>query len=303
MNDFRAALDRELGAPPRCAVDVDAVIERQRTRGRLRVAVLVGSAAAAVAGLVVGMMALIGVAVPPGTSSTGSAGEDSVPPAPSAPHPGCTPPARPSPTPSPSPWITGDPTPTAAPNRPDPALPAGAGPRLTTALKAAVRAAVGRPKVAGSNWGTVRRPLEFNTGPCDPKDFREYMAAASVLTRTEPRVHLGDMFVIVTVVGTRAGPDAPVRTRCRGADVVPEPNETACQVSRGPRGESVLAVTWHGDRQGMPPATWHDVTVSKPDGTLVTLHCGGAGPDHPTPPVTVTQLIAIGLDPRLTLAD
>jgi hypothetical protein len=63
----------------------------------------------------------------------------------------------------------------------------------------------------------------------------------------------------------------------------------------------VVAATWHGGRQGTPEATWHDVTISKPNGTVVTVSCGGAGPSHPAPPFTVGQLIKIGLDPLLTL--
>jgi hypothetical protein len=101
--------------------------------------------------------------------------------------------------------------------------------------------------------------------------------------------------VQVTAVSSGPGPGFP--TRC----TTPVENQTACTASRGPHGETVVAVTWHGDRQGTPAAIWYDVTITKPDGTLVTLHSGGAGPAHPTPSVTIAQLIKIGVDPRLTL--
>jgi len=296
VNDLKATLDAEIGEPPRSTVDVDAVVARERLLRRLRLAGAAAAASMAVAGLVAGTLALVGVAGPAGTS-TGGAPPSGSPGLPiGTPKGAHCPPPPPSPSQSPSPWVTGDPAPTAPPRTPPAGLPAGAAPRLTTALAAAVRHAVGTPKLGRSSWGISRRPLEFGGGPCHPTDFDGYMASASILTPTGPAVRLGDLFVIVTVA------DPSARTACTGSGSnAPAPNETSCTASRGPRGELVVAATWSGDRQGTPPATWHDVTVSKPDGTLVTVHCGGSGPAQPNPPLTIAQLIEIGLNPGLSL--
>jgi len=300
VNDLKATLDAEIGEPPRSTVDVDAVIARERLLRRLRLAGVAGAASMAVAGLVAGTVALVGVAGPASTSTGGAppSGSPGLPiGTPTGAH--CPPPPpsqAASRSPTPSPWVTGDPAPTAAPRTPPAGLPAGAAPRLTTALAAAVRHAVGTPKLGRSSWGISRRPLEFGGGPCHPTGFDGYMASASILTPTGRAVRLGDLFVIVTV----AEPSA--RTACTGSgNNAPAPTETSCTASRGPRGEVVVAATWSGDRQGTPLATWHDVTISKPDGTLVTVHCGGSGPARPNPPLTIAQLIEIGLNPGLSL--
>jgi hypothetical protein len=293
VNEFKAALDAEIGEPPASTVDVDAVVARQRRWAWVRLAGTGGGAVLAVAGLVAGMAALTGGAPSGGTATAVPAASRSTS---TSPQPTC--PSRPhraSPTASPSPWITDQAVPTARPSSPGRPLPVGAAPRLTASLKAAVQAEAGALRLTNSRWGALPRPLEFNRGPCEPENSDQYMAAAAILTASGPRIRRGDVFVLMSFDSSQASAECPT------TDGTQPDARASCQESHGRGGAVIVASSWYGDRQGTPPATWYDVTISKPDGTVVQLHCGGAGPTRPTPPLTIAQLIAIGEHPGLTL--
>jgi hypothetical protein len=299
MNDMKDVLDRELLDTPPSKVDVDVVMLRERRRGRRLRAGAAGSAAVAVVGLIAGITVLSplgtggGVAGPGRVSSSGPAPGTKAPSA-----------ARGSTAPAPSGSPTSWPLPkcppgtnmeVAAPEGQRP-LPVGAGPRLTATLIKAVHAVVGDPRLADSRWGSVDRPLVFSGGPCDPK-YAEYMAAAAVLGPSGTR--LGDLTVFLT------WDDGSERKACRQAPWVgPEAEvpELACVQRAGPRGEKVVAGTRRIGKQGTAMAIWNDVTITRRDGTVVLIEAGGAGPNQPNPPFTVNQLIAIGLNPGLTLS-
>jgi hypothetical protein len=308
MNELKDALDRVLRDPPPSAVDVDAVLVRERRRGRRLRAAAAGSAAVAAAGLITGITVLS----PLGTGGGVAGRTASVPvanpgrPPSSAPAPGNRAPsaAHGIPVPTlltPSSGRTSWPLPkcppgtdmeVAAPEGQRP-LPVGRGPRLTAALTKAVHAVAGNPRLADSRWGSVDRPLVFSGGPCDPK-YARYMASAAVLGPSGAR--LGDLTVLLD------WDNGSERKACRPLPEGQGEPELACVERVGPRGEKVVAVTQRLGKQGSATAIWYDVTITRPDGTVVLVNGGGAGPGQPTPPFTVNQLIAIGLDPGLTLS-
>jgi hypothetical protein len=300
MSNLKDALDREMPDAPPSTVDVDAVMLRERRRGRRLGAGAAGSAAVAVAGLVAGVVVLV-----PSASGGSVAGRQvSVP----AANPGPATPATPTTAPdgkapagtkastSPTSWPPpkcppGTDMTVAAPEGQRP-LPVGRGPQLTAALTRAVHAAAGNPRLADSRWGSVDQPLVFSGGPCDPK-YAEYMASAAVLGPSGAR--RGDLTVFLEW-------DEGGETKsCHEPVIEGDVPHLACVERTGPRGEKVVAVTRRVGKQGSPTAIWYDVTITRPGGTVVLVNAGGTGPSQPNPPFTVEQLIAIGLDPGLTL--
>jgi hypothetical protein len=307
MSDLRTQLDQEIGDAPPSRLDIDAVIGRERRRARRLRAGAGGAAAMAVAGLVAGVVGLTSV-----TAGTADGGADPAASAGAAPQdrPGQScPSGRPAAVPPPDVaegrvaaqvdrvgmlWVHAR-----AGARQEP-LPVGAGPRLTIALRAAVRAAAGTPRLTGSEWGSVPQPLVFNAGPCDRLYPGQYLATATVRNATGARI--GDLSVGLSYNFVSPEPKSGARAACDWPKAAWDKPDLACVERTGPRGETVVAATWRGKRLGepLPGATEHDITVVRGDGTVVQVTAGGAG-SRTSAPFTVDQLIAIGLDPGLIL--
>lgn len=262
MSDLRNQLDAAMGDPPRSTVDVDAIVRRQRRTGRLRVAGAAGATAAVLAGVTAGAVALSGTA--PARLPSGSGPATATAAAPTT---------GPATTPT---------TPRCADGRPASGLPPGAGPRLTTALQAAVRAEIGRTKLYPfDDNGTARAPLRFFGGPCDPQERNrgEYLAVA----KFGPRL-LDPMLDVYVQTSTL--------TLC---------NERRCDERTGPGGELIQSVTERGEFQATQEVR-AVVVVTKPDGTVVQLLAFTQDRTTGQPPLTVAQLIRIGLSPGLSLS-
>jgi hypothetical protein len=287
MNELRDALERELRDTPPSGVDIESVLRRERRRGRWLRAAAVGSAAVAVAGVISGITVLNpfgagnGAAVP----TAGAARPSTAVPTPSESN---TAPAWPLPKCPPGTDMS-----MAAPDGKQP-LPVGRGPRLTTALTRAVHAAAGNPRLAGSRWGSVHRPLVFSGGPCDPR-YAEYLASAAVLGPSGTRI--GDLTVYMEWEQWGEG-----ATSCREAPADTDHPNLACVERTGPHGEKIVAVTRRIGLQSTPVAIWYELYITRPGGTVVNVAAGGSGPGQPNPPFSIEQLIAIGLDPGLTLS-
>jgi hypothetical protein len=292
MNELRDALERELPDMPPSSVDIESVLRRERRRGRWLRAAAAGTAAVAVAGLISGITVLNPLGA--GGASRGAAGPTAGPGRPAgpvqAPSGGdrSTAPSWPLPKCPPGTAMS-----MAAPEGKQP-LPVGRGPRLTAALTRAVHAVAGNPRLAASRWGSVRRPLVFSGGPCDPH-YAEYMATAAVLGPSGTRT--GDLMVSMEWEQWGESP-----TSCREAPADTGIPNLACVERTGPHGEKIVAVTRRIGKQSTAVAIWYDVFITSPGGSVVFIDAGGSGPSQPNPPFSIDQLIAIGLDPGLTLS-
>jgi hypothetical protein len=121
-----------------------------------------------------------------------------------------------------------------------------------------------------------------------------FMAAAS----TTEKARKGNVWAIVTRLGGNATP----ATECSPP---PERTEGSCHRRTGPHGETIVEETLI--LPGGP--TVNRVNVTKPDGTGVLVEAQntardakqGDAPDMPSPPLSLSQLAEVGLDPGLTL--
>jgi hypothetical protein len=281
--------DAAIGETPPSTVDVDAVLERERHRARVRRVVNPWTTAGAgVAAVAVGAVLVLtpgsGTAVVPGAAGTPSA-----------------PPSAP-----PSPDSCGfDPRPTGAPI---PEKSAVAANRLTPVLTAAVqqRVAAGTQLSAHAQGeypkGSQHGPLTFyhvfsapvpHDGACSGgEDY--FMAAAT--TADGPRK--GNVWAIVTRLGGMSAP----QTECSKP---PELAQGSCERKTGPHGEIVVESTF--TFPGGP--TVNDTNVTKPDGTGVIVESQNVAesaklagpPEMPSPPLSLAQLTEVALDPGLTL--
>lgn len=287
MNDLSNQLDAAMGDPPRSTVDLDRIVARQRRAGRLRVAGAGGATAAVLAGVLAGAVALTGTgpgpaAVTPGAAPTTTAVRPPSAPAPSAPT--CPGASSPAPSQAPSPGV-GTYPPTGSPGPDDGYVPPppGAEGRLTAALKAAVRAEIGRTKLYPyDDDGYLRKPLEFFGGPCDPEPrFRNDYTAVAVF---------GPRPLTSPIMSVYAQTDE--RSTCT--------DDPACRVTRGPGGEVIRSISAYGDFQGRNQFRAF-VAITKPDGTTLQLFASTPGGPSVRPPLSVAQLTRIGLTPGLTL--
>jgi hypothetical protein len=280
--------DEAIGAVPPSTVDVDAVLDRERRRARVRrVANPWTAAGAGVAAVAVGAALVF---VPGGSGGTavvpGASGTPSAPPAPES--------------------CEMDPRPTGPPLSRNPAVVAG---RLTPVLKAAVqqRVAAGTRLTAHADGeypkGTQHGPLTFyhvfstpvleDGGVCSGgEDY--FMAAAT--TADGPR--RGNVWAMVTRLGGLYGPP----TECSNP---PNDMTGSCSKTTGPHGEIVVESTMTSP--GGP--TVDRSTVTKPDGTGVIVEAQNVAgsakqhgePEMPAPPLSLAQLTEVALDPGLTL--
>ncbi|EOD67671.1 hypothetical protein, partial [Amycolatopsis vancoresmycina] len=220
-------------------------------------------------------------------------------PAPSVVQPGAAPPPS-------SDGCGLDPRPTGAPLREK--APAVAD-RLTAALTDAVRQRVAPGTTLGVHptgqypKGTQHGPLAFfhvfsalvaqEGGVCSGgEDY--FMAAAS----TSEKARKGNVWAIVTRLGGNAAPAA----ECQQA---PRDTQSTCHRRTGPHGETIVEETLTLPRG----ATVNRVDVTKPDGTGLTVEAENTArdaklddaPDMPSPPLSLTQLAEVALDPGLTL--
>ncbi|SFW91776.1 hypothetical protein [Amycolatopsis australiensis] len=277
--------DAVMGAVPPSTVDVDAVVDRERRRARVRRVVNPWTAAGAgVAAVVVGAALVFAPADPGRAVMPGSA-----PPSPSA-DPCAV---------NPFPPQTGAPI----PERPDVAAH-----RLTGVLTAAVQQRVTpgtrlQPHAQGEYpKGEQHGPLTFyhvfsarvrHERTCSGgEDY--FMAAAT--TADGPRK--GNVWAIVTRLGGNATP----ATECGPP---PEGAQGSCDRTSGPHGETIVAQTFTSPGE----ATVNQVDVAKPDGTGVIVEAENVAdsakkripPDMPSPPLSLAQLTEVALDPALTL--
>ncbi|SEF37043.1 hypothetical protein SAMN05421837_112154 [Amycolatopsis pretoriensis] len=282
----REQFDAAIGAVPVSTVDVEAVLDRERRRARVRrVAIPWTAAGAGVAAVVVGAAFVF---------APGERGTVLVPANP--------PPASPDPCAvSPFPPQTGPPI----PEKTDVAAN-----RLTGVLTAAVQQKVAygtklQPHAEGEYpKGKQHGPLTFfhvfsaqvaHDGYCSGGE--DYFLAAAT-TAEGPRK--GNIWAIVTRLGGHATP----ATECGDP---PENMQQSCERKAGPHGEIVVEETLSSPGQ----ATFNRTNVTKLDGTGVMVEAQNVaddakknhpdGPDMPSPPLSLAQLTDIALDPGLTL--
>ncbi|WIX88391.1 hypothetical protein [Amycolatopsis sp. DG1A-15b] len=277
--------DAAIGVVPPSTVDVEAVLDRERRRARVRrVANPWTAAGAGVAAVAAGAVLVLA----PGG------------PAPSVVQPG----AASTPPPSPE-GCSRDPRPTGAPLREKTDVVAD---RLTTALTDAVRQRLAAGTTLGVHTlgqypkGTQHGPLAFyhvfsapvaKDSTCSGgEDY--FMAAASTTEKT----HKGNVWAIVTRLGGSAGP----ATECSPP---PEKMQGSCDRRTGPHGETIVEEML--TTPGGPTA--NRVNVTKADGTGLIVEAQnvagdakyGGEPDMPSPPLSLAQLAEVALDPSLTL--
>jgi hypothetical protein len=280
----REQFDAAIGVVPPSTVDVEAVLDRERRRARVRrVANPWTAAGAGVAAVAAGAV----FALAPGD------------PAPSFVQPGAAAPPPSADACKLLPRTTGAPLPEKATVVAD---------RLTTVLTDAVRQRVAAGTTLGVHTmgqypkGTQHGPLAFfhvfsapvaKDSTCSGgEDY--FMAAAS----TTEKARKGNVWAIVTRLGGNATP----ATECSPP---PERTEGSCHRRTGPHGETIVEETLI--LPGGP--TVNRVNVTKPDGTGVLVEAQntardakqGDAPDMPSPPLSLAQLAEVGLDPGLTL--
>ncbi|MGK3204698.1 hypothetical protein [Amycolatopsis sp. MEPSY49] len=280
--------DAAIGVVPVSTVDVEAVLDRERRRARVRrVAVPWTAAGAGVAAVVVGAAFVFA----PGDPVTALVPADT-PSAPASPDPCAV---------SPYPPQTGAPIPEKADV---------AANRLTGVLIAAVqqRVAAGtklQPHAQGEYpKGKQHGPLAFyhvfsaqvrHESSCSGgEDY--FMAAAT----TADGSRKGNVWAIVTRLGGNATP----ATECGPP---PEDTQQSCERKAGPHGETIVEETLSSPGYG----TANRTNVTRPDGTGVMVEAQNVaddakqphpdGPDMPSPPLSLAQLTDIALDPGLTL--
>lgn len=284
----REQFDAAIGTAPASTVDIEAVLDRERRRARVRrVANPWTAAAAGVAAVAVAVAFLPsgsgGTAVVPGAAAT-----------PSAPAPSDDPCAA-----DPFPPQTGAPIPEKADV---------AASRLTGVLTAAVqqRVATGtklQPHADGEYpKGKQHGPLTFfhvfsarvpYQGACAGGE--DYFSAAAATVHGSLK---GNVWVVVTRLGGNATPSAE-------CGKPPVDVQLSCRRQTGPHGENIIEQTY-GFRGGV---TLSQVDITKPDGTGVIIgaeNVAGSAkkatePDMPSPPLSLAQLREVALDPGVTL--
>ncbi|WP_439377425.1 hypothetical protein [Amycolatopsis lexingtonensis] len=277
--------DAAIGVVPPSTVDVEAVLDRERRRARVRrVANPWTAAGAGVAAVAV----VAAVAFLPGD-----------------PAPVLVPPAASKP-PSENPCaVLPYPPQTGAPI---PETSTAASSRLTTVLTAAVEQRLAAGSTLGPHEhgvypkGVAHGPLAFfhvfsarvpYESTCSGGE--DYFMSAATTAKGELK---GNVSAIVTRIGGVATPS----TECMPP---PERTEGSCQRRTGPHGETIVESTLL--LPGGPTMNQSDVT--KPDGTGIILSAEnvagdakrGGPPDMPSPPLSLAQLTEIALDPGLTL--
>ncbi|WP_318307595.1 hypothetical protein [Amycolatopsis solani] len=278
--------DVAIGVVPPSTVDVEAVLDRERRRARVRrVANPWTAAAAGVAAVAVGAA----VVFVPG----GEPAPVLVPPAASKP-PSENPCADP-----PFPPQTGAPIPETS---------AAASSRLTTVLTAAVQQRLAAGSTLGPHEhgvypkGVAHGPLEFFHVFSAPVPFEGACSGGEDYFLSWATTAKGELKGNVMAVVTRIGGNATPSTECTPP---PERTEGSCRRRTGPHGETIIESTF--TQPGGPTVNESDVT--KPDGTGIILQAEnvagdakrGGAPDMPSPPLSLAQLTEIALDPGLTL--
>lgn len=293
--------DDAIGAAPPSTVDVDAIVARQRRAAQVRRVAAPGVATAGVVAVTFG----IAIALP---SGSGGGGGGAVP----ASQPEAT---RSTGTSQRPPTAQPYPPTTTSQPPPVPPLPCAQGAeqvpaaaaRLSSALTAAVRRQIPDAELTANptvNFGGGHQfgPLEFFlVGTKSEYDFNgdcmdpdgTFMAKANV----SDAAGIGN---IGAFVGTAASNGDP---QCGNPESTP--GLVSCAPGSGPNGETYVAYAVT-DHEG---STYHRVDFVKPDGTGGSVIAQNVAGDiklgkpaqRPQPPLTVKQLIAIALDPGLTL--
>jgi len=184
------------------------------------------------------------------------------------------------PEPSPTPTVTG--TPPGYEFSPTTAI------RLTSALRAAMAQAV-PDATFGPDPNLTGGTLEF------PANAGEYEAGAKV---TDAQ---GWGTVHVTAVYD------PQVWHCTAPGVTN--GEVSCDEGTGPDGEKWVFDIVNDAANGRPDILLYKLILTKPDGTSLTLSAENSdrithsqsAPTRPTPPLTKEQLLAVALNPGLTL--
>jgi hypothetical protein len=275
MSEYRQLFDDAIGAGEPSTVDVAGIISWQRRRSRLRGAVLVTLAAAAVVAIAVGVTAL------PGTIGGRDPSRHGV--VPGAPGPSVQPPATASKAPATVP--------------PGSAVRAATAAELTRVLKR--RFAAIAPAVTVKSDGPEFPALQF-------KPYQDRSSPASPLTSW--------IYETPSVASTRFGSGTLIVQVSRGPIgdwCDPKRDPVNCKVTRGPGHETIVAYVEHGSWDGRTSAKTkarimaYRLRVLKADGTLVdvvsdtTLTKGSFSATRPA--LTMAQMIQIALDPGLVL--
>lgn len=284
----REQFDAAIGVVPVSTVDVEAVLDRERRRARVRrVAIPWTAAGAGVAAVAVGAAFVFAPGEPARTLVPAN-----TPSAPASEDPCAV---------SPYPPQTGAPIPEkvdVAANRLSGVLTAAVQQRVAAGTKLRPHAQGEYPK------GKQHGPLAFyhvfsaqvaHESSCSGgEDY--FMAAATTVDGSRK----GNVWAIVTRLGGNATP----ATECGKP---PEDMRQSCERKTGPHGETIVEETLSSPGQ----ATANRTNVTKPDGTGVMVEAQNVaddakknhpdGPDMPSPPLSLAQLTAIALDPGLTL--
>lgn len=156
---------------------------------------------------------------------------------------------------------------------------------LTATLRTALRAEIGQPRLFPfkDEEGRTRQPLEFYGGPCDVPPFRNSYTAIAMFGNQDSSPLLA--------VDLDSEP---------GGGPCTDPDQPACTVSTGPDGEVIRSITRHGNFQDRVQ-TYALVELTRTDGTTVQLFASTPGGPSGRPPLSVAQLIRIGLTPGLSL--
>lgn len=286
--------DLAIGEAPPSTVDVDDVVARERRMVWVyRAANPWTGTATAVVVLAVGIAVFLAPGMSGGYIAPAASG---------------TPSQVPVTTPTPTPTGCGGAVITAPPTS---EAPSAAVARLTTVLKEAVlhHSAPGTTLEANARAeypkGTPHGPLEFfhvssqvthhpNGGCGGGEDYFSGMATTALAAQK------GNVRAVIGRLGGNASPS----TECGQPPV--DMQET-CVSETGAGGETVVKTTMSRTGGGGP--TIHRVDVAKTDGTGVILYAEnvdtdakyGGQPTSPAPPLTLDQLAAIALDPKVTL--
>jgi hypothetical protein len=272
----KQAFDETIGEVPRSTVDVDAVVARGRRAARFRL--VANPWVATAAGVVAVTVAVI------------------------APHPGGSTGGTPATAPSSAPPSTSlrPPDPCAGIRLPERSEDAAV--RLTGVLNAAVRHQLpSGSQLAPSPAGAGHAALEVYHEGSPPRqvagdcaDGHEGFEAWAAVLRGGGK---GNIHLAIGI----ALDDTPPQC-VPNADA---PGQTHCEIQNGPGGERITLITLH--EPGGPTTNY--VTFARTDRTSVTLVSEnvaddgkkGGRPESSAPPLTHQQLVAIGLDPGLTL--
>jgi len=290
MNEYRDMFDAAIGTVPPSTVDIDEIVRRSRRTVRIRRGLLGGGSVVAVTALVIGGAAVL--TAPRGGVDGATIGVSAAS------------------TANPSASATG------VAGLQDHVRVAE---RLSTVLGAAVHGLVPQAVATANGTGTATRPLEFsyvNVPHFGESRYSDPHSSGPVPAQSEfPYVAGADLRDAggTGSLSVEVWPTSPTTlASCPPGEVPSE--ETDCQQSTGPHGETVVRTTSTvlGGLRGHSTSVRYRVAVTRTDGTAVVAIANNWGQivdtekvadaRRTTPPLTMDQLTTLALDPGLVLS-